>query len=187
MFVTCRNCQIEFWKIPAEIKRTRNNYCSKQCKGQFLAKENISKFYAKTAMRGQCMEWTAMLDNKGYGVVRFGGKPTRAHRVSYILSNGEIEDKLVLHKCDNPKCVNPDHLYAGTYHDNVVDMITRERKHTKLKYMDVLRIRESSASNKDLAALYGVSRGCIRDARDPNRWRYPPAPPAEYANAAKRD
>jgi hypothetical protein len=177
MLVTCRNCQIEFWKIPAEIKRTRNNYCSKPCKGQFLAKESIKMFFLRTTKNGDCMEWDGAPNQKGYGVTRFKGRLTLAHRVSYILSHGEIGDELVLHKCDNRKCVNPAHLYAGTHHDNVVDMITRGRKHTKLKFNDVLRIRESGASNAELAAVYGVSRECIRDARNPSRWRYPPAPP----------
>jgi len=70
-------------------------------------------------------------DTNGYGRFRIGGKGSKldmAHRVSYELHKGKIPDgKLVLHTCDNRLCVNPDHLYAGTYQDNAIDAVSRGR------------------------------------------------------------
>ena len=71
-----------------------------------------------------CWEWEASLNNKGYGWFRYNGHNQLAHRVSYQLYVGDIpKDKCILHKCNNPKCVNPDHLYVGTHKDNASDMI----------------------------------------------------------------
>lgn len=75
-----------------------------------------------------CWEWTACLDKYGYGEFRFEGKTKRAHRVSWILKHGSIDDSLfICHKCDNPKCVNPDHLFLGTRLDNQRDMSKKNR------------------------------------------------------------
>lgn len=75
-----------------------------------------------------CWLWTAATNNRGYGVIGFGGgnKIVLAHRLSWILHNGEIPDgQLVLHKCDVRACVNPDHLYLGNMKDNARDHMER--------------------------------------------------------------
>jgi len=77
-----------------------------------------------------CWVWTASKTQKinGYGVINFRGKRWTSSRVSWILHNGEIPPGMcVLHKCDNPACVNPDHLFVGTYLDNVKDMMRKGR------------------------------------------------------------
>lgn len=74
---------------------------------------------------GACWIWTGPTNNHGYG--RFGGS-RYAHRVSYQLAHGPIPPGMVvLHRCDNPPCVNPDHLSLGTQRDNVRDMVTKGR------------------------------------------------------------
>src|SRR5712672_3540290 len=76
---------------------------------------------------GQCWEWTAGCFTNKYGIKKWHGKKETAHRVSWIINYGEIPNGLwVLHKCDNRKCVRPDHLFLGTVQDNADD---RERKH----------------------------------------------------------
>lgn len=76
-----------------------------------------------------CWNWTASLTHTGYGRIRESGLNSRtlsAHRVSYLLYKGSIQNNLlVLHRCDNRKCVNPEHLFLGTSKDNAID---RERK-----------------------------------------------------------
>jgi hypothetical protein len=75
-----------------------------------------------------CWLWLGYLDRGGYGVFKYNNKPVLAHRVSYILYKGGIADGLyVLHDCDNPLCVNPNHLYLGTHDDNMRDKAKRGR------------------------------------------------------------
>jgi hypothetical protein len=76
----------------------------------------------------QCWEWQAGLTEKGYGNFAVDGHPHKAHRVSYEQFNGRIPDgMMVCHKCDNPVCINPTHLFAGEPLDNVRDMIAKGR------------------------------------------------------------
>ena len=76
-----------------------------------------------------CWEWTAAFNNIGYGMFRWATNKMRsAHRASYELFNGPIpEGMIVCHSCDNPKCVNPKHLWAGTHRDNYNDMMAKGR------------------------------------------------------------
>jgi len=74
-----------------------------------------------------CWKWTGALMGIGYGYFRVGDKLHGAHRVAYELYVGPIGIMHVLHKCDNPACVNPEHLFLGTNSDNVNDMTTKGR------------------------------------------------------------
>ena len=83
-----------------------------------------------------CWEWTGYRSHDGYGQFTLFGKGWRAHRASHVLFIGEIPDGyFVLHSCDNPPCVNPAHLRAGTPKENVQDMVERGRagKHMRQK------------------------------------------------------
>lgn len=76
-----------------------------------------------------CWEWTAFRDLGGYGMVQLNGRAVRSHRVSWAMHNGEIPQGMcVLHKCDNPPCCNPFHLYLGTNADNNADKVARNRQ-----------------------------------------------------------
>jgi hypothetical protein len=87
------------------------------------------RFWTKVQKSDGCWQWTAYRDPMGYGRFRLNGEARLAHRVSWEMHNGSIspEDLCVLHKCDNPSCVNPDHLFLGDRIANVADMVAKGR------------------------------------------------------------
>lgn len=142
------------------------------------------RFLKKVFNYKECWNWNASLRNEsGYGQINFMGKMQGAHRVSYMLFKGEIPNGLcVLHKCDNPLCVNPYHLFLGTNKDNVAD---RERKgrgnqphgsmsgNAKLKESDIPEIfalRLSGLTQQEIADNYGVAQCTISDVLHGKRW-----------------
>ena len=81
-----------------------------------------------------CWEWHGTLRADGYGQIRIGASNVLAHRLAWQLAVGPIPDDLcVLHRCDNPPCVNPDHLWLGTHADNMHDMFAKGRERIVLR------------------------------------------------------
>lgn len=136
----------------------------------------MERFWNKVDKSGDCWKWTAGLFSNGYGAFKLDGKLRKAHRVSYEMHHGPIpEGLLVLHKCDNPKCVNPDHLFLGTHKTNAEDRQNKGRgtcgihgnqvkgeNHygAKLTVPQVKKIRslEGKMTMEKIANIYGVSR-----------------------------
>lgn len=80
----------------------------------------MKRFWDKVDKTASCWNWNASTNEKGYGLFRFNGKTSKAHRVSWILTNGDIDATLVIdHKCKNRKCVNPNHLDLVTQKENI--------------------------------------------------------------------
>ena len=114
-----------------------------------------------------CIEATA-IGRDGYGVKNVKGKSVRAHRWAYEQAFGPIpKDLHICHHCDNPSCINPNHLYAGTRKQNMADKIKRNRipKHYKLTDQDVNDILSSKDTAKVLGKKYGVSYATIYRTR----------------------
>lgn len=89
---------------------------------------------------GPCWQWTGGCFVSGYGQIKVAGKPWKAHRLAWTLTNGEVPDGLfVLHRCDNPKCVRLDHLFLGTNADNSADMVAKGRQATGERHMSRTR------------------------------------------------
>lgn len=137
-----------------------------------------------------CWIWCGPIHKaRGYGSASLGGRPTPAHRASWMVHRGVIPaDMFVLHKCDNPPCVNPNHLFLGTNQDNYDDRDAKDRvrhgsKHPRARLTEalVLEIRASSESDSVWAKRLGVYATTIRDARRGAKWkRVPGANPGFY-------
>lgn len=128
-----------------------------------------------------CWLWTGRLTAKGYGDFSVKKKPVRAHRMSWNLFRGEIPLGMnVLHSCDNPTCVNPDHLFVGTQLANMHDMIAKGRKvvargeqhgNSKLTVEQVAAIRESTGRGADIGKRYGIGAMQVSRIKRGLRWR----------------
>lgn len=123
----------------------------------------------------------------GYGVIKVDGKLIPAHRYSWMLHRGEIpHGVLVCHKCDIPKCVNPEHLFLGNHQDNMDDCKRKGRTrggtktplrgednpHSKLGRIDVLKILGDDRPNTQIAADYRVSATLIWRIKHRLTWRH---------------
>ncbi len=107
-----------------------------------------------------CWEWTGAVSNKGYGRFNFRGVNTQAHRVSFILAVVDIpEGEQVCHKCDNPKCVRPSHLFLGTNSDNQQDSVSKGR-HWQIKKQFCRNGHPFTPGNTYLRKSYKNGRIC---------------------------
>jgi hypothetical protein len=124
----------------------------------------------KVDLNTDCWNWTASKDDCGYGYFLKDGRPHRAHRISYEFHKGPIPEGIeVCHTCDNPPCVNPDHLFLGTHKVNMGDMVNKGRSkgtpgeaHNKAKLTDekVLEIRRLFNAGYSESALVKKFKVC---------------------------
>lgn len=124
---TCETCQKEFSAYVSQVQRRGAKYCSADCYHK-APKDQTTTFWSRVVKTEKCWLWVGGCSENGYGAFYWQGKQTGAHRVSYELTHGSIASELlVLHKCDNPPCVNPDHLFLGTHQDNMTDKVLKGR------------------------------------------------------------
>lgn len=127
---SCVVCGAEFGRRlrDSETQWAGRRYCSCSCANVEKKKKPLAQAFLKYVSGGNCLEWTGAKDGAGYGMVKHDGKQWKAHRLAYFLANGSIPDgAYICHKCDNPSCVNPAHLFAGTQQDNARDMVAKGR------------------------------------------------------------
>lgn len=144
----------------------------------------VKRFWEKVDKSGDCWIWIAGTDKDGYGVFNNNGY-AKAHRFAYEITFGEIpKNKIICHHCDNPSCVNPNHIYLGTYKSNARDRQSRNRGRDQygvknsmaiLNWSKVRKIRamwqSGNYTQKAIAEYFNVSRGCITGIIHNVNWR----------------
>lgn len=144
------------------------------------------KLFSMSMPSGNCIVWIGTKNKTGYEYIRLNGKWKRAHRVSYELAKGEINENLVvMHSCDNRACINPAHLSVGTQAENIADMHSKSRHKTlkgeqnpraKLTESDVAKIKSQYKKGYGgygmyrLAKDFGVSKTTISSLLKGKTW-----------------
>ena len=170
-----------------------NGYTGKYARG--FSNEKIinsvkNRFYARVLIPNEngCMEWVGKSIGHGYGLICINDEMIRAHRLSYEIHNGEIPERMhVLHKCDNRKCVAPDHLFLGTNNDNISDRMAKNRSYhpptgsgsknfnSKLNEKDVKKIRKMLAkgiTKAEIGRQFNVTQENISFIEREITWRH---------------
>lgn len=145
-----------------------------------LASSTIDRFWAKVHKTPTCWLWTSSFNQAGYGTFHVTDVGSRvAHKVSWLIHNGGSLHKStkVLHKCDNPPCVNPDHLILGSQGENNKDMCLKGRnpraKITPEMVLEIRRLRsEEKLQHQEIADRFGLSRNNVTNILNGKRWGY---------------
>lgn len=162
----------------------RNGSPVKGASKQLRGKTPEERFWAYVEKTDGCWNWIGYRDPNGYGRLSINNVPILAHRFSYKLNVREITpQEHLLHRCDNPQCVNPDHLTVGDQAANNKDMFRKGRGRPKaqlgsangntiLTEAQVREIRASIGASRIVAEKYGVSGRTVREIRTRKAWRH---------------
>jgi predicted XRE-type DNA-binding protein len=146
----------------------------------------IESFWERVVVRGpdECWPWKLYCNRCGYGVFGYHGKIYLSHRFAYIATCGDIPNGMhVLHRCDNPPCCNPKHLWLGTHLENMEDM-TRKRRYndtarekngrhklTEEQVAEIRRLHKTGLLQKDIAKQFSISQSNVSDIILYQRWK----------------
>lgn len=184
----CAVCGATYRVAPQLTHKRR--CCSTACRSILNLREAPERFWSHVDKSGECWVWMAGRDQDGYGVFSIGGRSVRANRYAYELAHGSLNpDHQVCHACDNPPCVRPDHLFAGTGADNALDreikgrgagvppsMLGEQNPSAVLTAEQVHTIRQRCAAGdvrrRDLAVEFGVSRATIDQIISGKIWKH---------------
>jgi hypothetical protein len=190
--INCNYCNKGFLRKTYRIRPT-NNFCSQICQRDFihsLKRNSIEDFWSKVdktpgyGPNGDCWNWRGYIHSRfGYGVFSFDGKQQRANRLSFMFSNGvDPKDLCVCHSCDNRKCVNPAHLWLGTYKDNTQDMISKGRnsrgedrplaKRTEKDILKIIELYKDGMTPKKISDTLGINLGAVGKVLHRKSWTY---------------
>lgn len=167
------------------MKRKKSELVAENCRRQneaYLATNPPEARFLRRIEKNEngCILWNGAKNGWGYGMFMIDRKRVLAHRFSYERSVGQIPvGMLVCHKCDNPLCVNPDHLFIGTDADNSKDRNSKRRQaygvrngNVKIDESKVKLIRDATGTCADIARRFGLSEGHVWKIRKLQFWRH---------------
>ena len=185
------NCQCSCGKVIVArgdmLKLGNTKSCGCYHKDQITKGTEQDRFWAYVDKSADCWEWTASKSPNGYGQfsATIGGRlrNMRAHRLAYIWSGKHLDDAdLLCHTCDNPSCVNPDHLFVGTHQDNMADKVEKDRQAkgesigvsvlTEDQVHEIRRRFKAGESGSNIADKFGVSKQCVYGIVKRRTWRH---------------
>lgn len=152
-----------------------------------VGQEWVARFNEKVrkGAEGECWIWMGARMPKGYGQIKIPKtrRQIPSHRLSYLIHRGPIPPgKCVLHRCDNPPCVNPDHLFIGTKLDNALDMVSKMRhcygekqgghKLTEKEVLDIHRLLKIGVKQKQIAQMFSIGEMQISRIKTGARWSH---------------
>lgn len=151
--------------------------------GKALSHEDVTKkFWSLVEKTSACWLWRGVLNKSGYGDISWQNKRWLAHRFAWFLTYGTEPSLCLLHACDNPQCVRPDHLFEGTRQENMADKVAKGRQLrgdtcpvSKLTESDVRRAKELHAqgmTQKTIASIFHVDQSTISYAVRGKTWRH---------------
>ena len=163
-----------------------------ECVHSRLMRDPIPRFWKKVTKTDGCWLWRNPDPSNGYGKFSYQGQVMGAHRVSWLIHYGDISDGLwVLHKCDTPACVNPDHLFLGTHDDNMADMTAKHRgryqqhpetvtkgeqhgnaKLTENDVREIRRLRANGTPRQTVAQMFGISQSNVKQITARTAWAH---------------
>lgn len=146
-----------------------------------LSHMDVVRFLSHVDLSGDCWEWQRATDRDGYGLFKLNKRMRFAHRVAYVIENGDLDPNLlVCHSCDNPPCVNPQHLWTGSNKDNQRDKSVKGRiggernpnaKVTETDMAQILERHSLGESVKSLTDEYGFSRCHLYKVLRGDQWK----------------
>ena len=186
--IACEQCGLLFFAFPSRIAAGRK-FCKANCYHQHSIGNLADRFWMKVSKTDSCWLWTGCVTDQGYGIITHRQIDYIASRMAWELTNGPIPDGLfVCHDCpggDNPRCVNPAHLFLGTPADNTADAVAKGRMakgercgQAKLTDATVVEIRGLYAAGgetfRSLASRFKVGYTAVRSAIHRLTWKHIP-------------
>lgn len=177
---TCKLCNKTF---KYNFKDRTGTFCSRECSfkeklvTKDILKEYMTKMYNQKVMKKEgCWSWAGSVRRK-YGLISMGSNSDiLIHRASWEIHNGPIPKGLcVLHKCDNPICSNPEHLFLGTQLDNIQDMFVKQRNRKTINKEIAKEIKlmlSQKISCKEIAEKLNVSKGLVWNISRGTTWKH---------------
>lgn len=177
----CTYCKEVFERQVSKTVGSKNLFCSKKCQGMFLSIPAHDRAWPKVDKRGpdECWPWTGSKYN-GYGYIanRYGSGLATRVIVETVLQEPLPDWLHVCHKCDNPPCCNPAHLFLGTDADNTADKVAKgrhcrheKRPKAKLTMEKARQIRVATGSLREIAKAFGVGQTVIWNVRHGHSWK----------------